>query len=730
MIATALRRPMLRVGRAAGGNRAGLRAVALALAAFVVTIGSTAAVTVVAGYDGRSLRDAARTPVLAEPAGAEATSLWDAVTDNVNLRYVDVVYLVPLVDDAPLPPGLDRWPAPGEVLLSPALAAQPEGSSVAGRYGRVVGTIGADGLATPTERLAYVRPLPETLDRPAMVEIAGYGVAPGTGVGLGDALRARDRTEFLILVAVFLWVPGAALLITAARMGSAARDRRLALVTSLGATPGARHWLLAGESGPPLLLGVALGALPAAAGIAVDLPLPGLDYVVAAVDLRRFAGWLVGAVVLAATVSLLAVLVLHRPPRRAIRLVRPLASGGSAPAGLAVCCVAAAYLTVRITTSSINSAGPVFLVYVAGVLLSVALFPALLGWLLARVGAGLAWLGRRRGMAGSLVAGRQLGHDTGVHVRLVAGLGIAVVLLMQTQVWVSKLSQFAVEAERVQATVGDSVLVLSTPSDARLVQPVLDALQPNVLVLARTIEPADNRVRLQGDCSALRALALPCASVPTVVGAPYRDTALQAIADSLGRPEVVAQIGPPVPSDGDGSSGSSLLLISADGHPLSIGAVKETLNRHVAPALYVDSVGGLYLEGAQLLRDQGRWVSFLGAAGLLVVALGIAVAAVAQCAQHSRTMAPLAALSGRSGVFLVASTWRMLVPVVLSGGLGVVLGRWLTLPVTAPGSGGVLPTWVVPGCLAASIVLGMVLALLAARASQRAADSWLPGAAE
>lgn len=722
------RRSLLRIGRAARGKRVGLRAVALTLAAVVLSIAGTATVAVLASYEGRSQRDAARSPILVEPGSADATALWGFVTDNVDLHYNDVVYLLPLVEDAPLPPGLDRWPAPGEVLLSPALAAQPGGSSVAERYGRVVGTIRAGGLATPTERLAYVRPLPETLDRPAMVEIAGYGVAPGTGAGLGDALRARDRTEFLVLVALFLWVPGLALLVTAARIGSAARDRRLALVAALGGTRSARRWLLLGESGPPLLLGAVLGAVPAAVGLAVDLPLPGLDYVVAATDLRRSAGLLAAAVGLAAVVSVLAVL-LYRPRRGASRLVRPLASGRPAPVGLAVACVAAAYFTVRVSTS-ISGGGPVILVYGAGVLFTLATLPALLAALLTWVGVGLAWLGRHRGMPGSLIAGRQLTHDTGAHVRLVAGLAIAVVLLMQTQVWGSKLGLAAVEAQRVHAAVGDSVLVLSTPADPDLVQPVLDALEPDVLVLARTDEPAANQVRLQGPCAALRALELPCAADATVVEAPYGNVALQAVADFLGGSQLVAQVGPPVPPEADGVIGTSFLLVSADGHPQSIAQVKETVNRQVAPALYVDSVGGLFLEGGQLLRDQGRWVSFLGAAGLILVALGIAVAAVAQSVQHSRMMAPLAAIAGRPRVFRVAATWRVLLPVVLSGGLGVALGRWLTSPITAPGAGGVLPTWVVPGSLAVSLFLGIALALLAARSSQRTAHAWLPGSVE
>lgn len=721
---------MLLIGRAAAGARFGLRAVAMASAAFFVTLGCTALVTVLASYEGRALRDAARSPVLAEPGEEPPTALWGTTLDNVDFRYTDVVYLVPLAEDAPLPPGVNRWLEPGEVLLSPALQELPEDLSVAERYGQVVGTIGAVGLATPTERLAYVRPPLTGLDRADMQEITGFGVPVGpVGTGLGDALRARNSSEFLMLIALFLGVPAMALLVIAARMGSAARDRRLALVTALGGSPGARRWLLTGEGGPPVLVGVTLAAVPAAVGLLIDLPLPGLDYVVAAVDLRRSFAWLVTAVLLAGATSLLAVLLLHRPPQHTPKLARPLVRSGSPKSSLAAAAVLAAYLTVRLAYS-VNVTGLIIPIYVGCVLLTLALFPALLRWSLSQLGTALAWIGRRRGRAGWLVAGRQLSHDAGAHVRLVAGLGIAIVLLCQVQVWASKLGQAAVAAERTRAEVGDSVLIVGLPADPTLVLPALEALDPNIVVVGRTDEPVANRVTLRGDCTALQALALPCAAEPLAVTPPYRDVALQAIADSLGGPELVAQIGSPLPTDRQGGSASTLLLITRDDSPLAIGMVKASLNRFVAPALYADSVGGLTLEGARLIRDQGRWVTALGALGMLALGAGITVAAAAHSVRHSQTLAPLAAVAGHPAVFVVASIWRISLPVMLAGGLGVALAYWLTLPITAPGSGGTLPTSLLVGCLAASILVGAVLAALTARVSIAAAHDWMPGREE
>ncbi|MDK8450279.1 hypothetical protein [Corynebacterium mastitidis] len=68
------------------------------------------------------------------------------------------VYLWPLVEDAPLPPGVAQWPAPGEAVLSPALREMAAEEGLDSRYGRVAGTIGPEGLATSGEPLAYVVP--------------------------------------------------------------------------------------------------------------------------------------------------------------------------------------------------------------------------------------------------------------------------------------------------------------------------------------------------------------------------------------------------------------------------------------------------------------------------------------------------------------------------------------------------------------------------------------------
>ncbi|NDZ72007.1 hypothetical protein G3I36_13245 [Streptomyces sp. SID10362] len=131
---------------------------------FALFAATTVAVLAVCGFllaassfDGRTERSQARWPQVADDGSA--TLLWRATLASVDDRQYDVVYIEPLTPDAPLPPGLSRWPRPGEAVLSPALKAV--GPRLSEEYGRAEGTIAAGGLESPSEYFAYVRPTAE-----------------------------------------------------------------------------------------------------------------------------------------------------------------------------------------------------------------------------------------------------------------------------------------------------------------------------------------------------------------------------------------------------------------------------------------------------------------------------------------------------------------------------------------------------------------------------------------
>jgi hypothetical protein len=191
-------------------------------------------------------------------AGARTLLIGDASSefrgDDVRGRL-----LRPEGPDAPVPPGLTRLPAPGEVVVSPALRDRLDGDGGALLRpripGRIVGTIGDAGLSGPSELAYYAgsRDLRAGTDDVGRIDRFGGG---GQRDGLSPILA------LLVVVAlVVLLVPVAVFVAAAARFGGEQRDRRLAALSLVGADRRMVRRIAAGEALVGALLGLAAGAL-------------------------------------------------------------------------------------------------------------------------------------------------------------------------------------------------------------------------------------------------------------------------------------------------------------------------------------------------------------------------------------------------------------------------------------------------------------------------------------
>ncbi|MGF1429538.1 FtsX-like permease family protein [Kitasatospora sp. LaBMicrA B282] len=159
-------------------------------------------------------------------------------------------------DPAPAP-GLTRFPGPGELAVSPALASllrSPGGALLRQRLpGPIVGTIGDAGLLGPDDYAFYLGSATLDADRPGTVRI--------------DHFRAElppkptDPLLLLLTVAglVILLSPVGVFIATAVRFGGETRDRRLAALRLGGADRAGTARIAAGESLAGALLGVASG---------------------------------------------------------------------------------------------------------------------------------------------------------------------------------------------------------------------------------------------------------------------------------------------------------------------------------------------------------------------------------------------------------------------------------------------------------------------------------------
>ncbi|KOG53264.1 membrane protein [Streptomyces virginiae] len=162
--------------------------------------------------------------------------------------------------DAPLPPGLERIPGPGEMALSPALdelLKSSDGALLRERLdARVSGIVGAPGLVGPGELLFYLGS--DTLQKNGPED---YRVQRVTGFGYDAERDGLDPVLMLMVVLTFvaLLMPVAVFIATAVRFGGERRDRRLAALRLVGADSRMVRRIAAGEALAGSLVGLVLG---------------------------------------------------------------------------------------------------------------------------------------------------------------------------------------------------------------------------------------------------------------------------------------------------------------------------------------------------------------------------------------------------------------------------------------------------------------------------------------
>ncbi|RJL22845.1 ABC transporter permease [Bailinhaonella thermotolerans] len=359
-----------------GGGRNGLLGAGLTLAAVAV---STAlllfAVAVNLAFQGRSDREAWRTPVRA--AEGTATAVQAVHQDFVRDRVIVVVDVARLSEGAPAPAGMRAFPKPGEVWMSPGLAELvkrlPPGQ-LGDRYGKPAGILGDDALVYPGELVAVAG---HDRDDPAM-KATGRVIPNGSSVpptpvrdfAGQESMNGMVYRSLAIIASVLMVVPLLVFGGAAARLTVARRDQRLAALRLVGATPaqviamtvaeamltalgGALAGLAAYAALSPLLSGIEIGGGPWFASDLWPGVLPTLG-VIAAVPLLVGVSAVVG--LRRVVVSPLGVAKRETPPgMRALRLVGFVAALAVVPmlsrdtsAGIIAVVIGAAFLAINL----------------------------------------------------------------------------------------------------------------------------------------------------------------------------------------------------------------------------------------------------------------------------------------------------------------------------------------------------------------------------------------------
>ncbi|MER6027658.1 ABC transporter permease [Streptomyces sp. NPDC001851] len=731
---------LLRIGRDAGrrSEAAGTRAAALALSAFAVALCLGLLAMVHATYAGKELRREARTPVgLTEPSQATRATLWLAGSDALKgKRLFSVVFIAPQTSTthAPLPPGVDRWPGPGEAVLSPALLKAGAAEGIADRYGKLAGTIGQEGLDDPGEWLAYVRPAKGMKAEAPIEAVVGFGPkagipAEGLQPGMG---RDNDKPEWMFqgLVIGLLLVPGLVLLFTALRVGAHGRDRRGALVDALGGLRRDRALIAVGEAIRPVTWGAFAAAPFFAVAAFVDIRVPFVGYVMSSADVRQH-GWPVLLTPAAVMVTALALAVVSDQMSSRAEGTRPAgASRSRRHRYLAVLCVPAILLASRgPELAGDNTQYRTWISWI-GLALVVLTLPAGAAVVVAKLGGSLERTGRRRGWAGALIAGRRMCHHPAATARLVTAVTVALIVFMQALAWQAVIGTYHAKMEELLSAVDRNVAeigprgAVSSREAAAYLRSVPEGHAAVVIAPPRT--PGDGPITISGGCVALESLRLPCSPTPARVDVAL-DRRLQQLLhwDTEGGTYLkVVRAGQAELAEQAVPSANTLAVVRADGGAPAVAALKEASYRAYPRGAQVRYPGEEWLADSIPDREQGRWIRLLGVLGTGILVLAIGLSGKAEFLRQGRALAPLTVLTGGYRVFRSSAAWAIVAPLALAALAGCAIAAWTARPVARPGLAYFVPGGLMAAAITMVLAVSVVMGLWAARIAGRQARDW------
>ena len=319
--------------------------------------------------------------------------------------------LVAPIGDAPVPPGLERLPGPGEVVASPALSELlqgPQRGLLDDRLpGRVVGIIAQSGLLHPDELTAYMGVRRSEIEEIERSHVIRFGTPDSNANAPVDEAVLQSvifgSAGVLLPVLVFVW--------TATRMSASIREARLAALRLVGATPRQVRFLSAVESGLAAIAGTVLGFglfLVAREVLALSAEL-GLEPSDAVPPLAAIAGVSVGIPVLAVVVAWFALRRVTGSPLSVVRKA-PRRSRIAAPAAVALAIGISQWLFLEWARQKWGDSGAwIGVAFILGAWVLTALgVLGLAPWMGTR---GAGWITRRTEGVGAWLGARRLETD-------------------------------------------------------------------------------------------------------------------------------------------------------------------------------------------------------------------------------------------------------------------------------------------------------------------------------
>jgi len=391
--------------------------------------------------DARDDRGDARNTVT--DGDGPAPLLVEEMYVNFRSSGISGMYLNARVPNAPVPPGVERLPQDGEIVVSPALAellASPEAELLRPRFPqRVIGTVGREGLIGPRELMFYA-------GDGKITEHRGNDV-----YGFGQKYQRQGPDPILFMLSlvgiVVLLFPVLVFVGVATRLAAAQRDRRLAALRLVGAAASRVRLIASGETLVGAVAGLlfGIGFFLAARPLADDVPIAQLALfpgdVLPTPALTALV--LVAVPVLAVLTSLFAMrrtiieplgVVRHQKPVRRRLWWRLVPAVG----GIAL---------LASQVGAIGEKGQSFqFAVIAGVVLLMLGIPVLLPWLVERV---VNWM---RGATPALqLAVRRLQLDAGTAARIVGGVAVVLAGTVTLQIILASVEKEVVSEEKRDA---------------------------------------------------------------------------------------------------------------------------------------------------------------------------------------------------------------------------------------------------------------------------------------
>ncbi len=215
-------------------------------------------------------------------------------------RQYSEIWLQPLTQDSPLPPGMAALPAPGCWAVSPGMAElMADHDDLRARF-ECSSVLSDEGVRNPDELLVYRRAVDDQPLEWQVLDAVGFGHRAGHLTWeVGDPVETEALPIALAALGL-VGVPVGLLWAAAASFGTQRRDARLQLLEALGLRRRHRRVLVVLEvllgASPGMAIGLAAWVLGAGR---LDV-LPFVGRAVAHDDLALPAAWLVAAVLAAA----------------------------------------------------------------------------------------------------------------------------------------------------------------------------------------------------------------------------------------------------------------------------------------------------------------------------------------------------------------------------------------------------------------------------------------------